>query len=109
MAKRGKLRKAPNPVSRDPSVTRQYKNDLIRRAYDMYGKTDPEKFQSLRARILELHPDHIHELQLSGLDDSCNLWLLDADVNIGIGRQIWQQIRNLPDGTIIDRIDIGGY
>ena len=56
-----------------------------------------------------MQPDHIHELQLSGLDESSNLWLLDADVNTGIGRQIWQQIKNLPDGTIIDRIEIGGF
>ncbi len=44
-----------------------------------------------------MHADHIQDLQLSGLDDASNLWLLDADVNMGLGRQIWQQIKNLPD------------
>ena len=109
LAERGKLRKAPNPVARDPSIPRNYKDALIRRAYDRYGKSDPAKFQSLRARIRQMPPDHVHELQLSDLDEASNLSLLDADVNTGIGRQMWQQIRNLPDGTIIDRIDVGGF
>jgi hypothetical protein len=109
LAERGKLRKAPNPVARDPSIPRNHKDALIRRAYDRYGKSDPAKFQSLRARIRQMQPDHVHELQLSGLDEASNLSLLDADVNTGIGRQIWQQTRNLPDGTIIDRIDVGGF
>lgn len=55
-----------------------------------------------------MHADHIQDLQLSGLDEASNLWLLDADVNMGLGRQIWQQIKDLPDGTIINQIEIVG-
>jgi hypothetical protein len=42
------------------------------------------------------------------LDDASNLALVDADVNVGLGNQIWQQIRNLPQGTVIDKIEIKG-
>jgi len=48
--------------------------------------------------------DHLHDLQLSGLDDVSNLWLLDREVNRGLGRQIWKQIKGLPDGAIIENI-----
>jgi RHS repeat-associated protein/uncharacterized repeat protein (TIGR01451 family) len=106
LGERGRLRKAPNPVPRDPAVTRDYKNRLIRRAYAKYGLTDPPRFESMRQRILSMHSDHIHELQLLGPDEASNLWLLNRDVNIGIGRQIWQQIRDLPDYTTIVGFDI---
>ena len=66
-------------------------------------------FQYLRDRILRMHSDHIQDLQLSGLDEASNLWLIDADVNIGLGRQVWRQIKKLPDGTIIRSIDIVGF
>ncbi|HEY7327872.1 MAG TPA: hypothetical protein VH592_09545 [Gemmataceae bacterium] len=108
LAERGKLRKAPNPVPRDPTVTANYKDALIRRAYELYGKSNPAKFNSLRDKIRSMHPDHVHDLQLSGLDEASNLALLDADVNVGLGNQIWQQIRDLPQGTVIDKVEIKG-
>jgi hypothetical protein len=108
LAERGKLKKALNPVIRNPSVARQYKNLLVRRAYELFGKNEPARFESLRNKILSMHADHLQDLQLSGLDDLSNLWLLDADVNVGIGRQIWQQIKDLPSGTQISNINIVG-
>ncbi|QGJ69330.1 Hypothetical protein PBC10988_10040 [Planctomycetales bacterium 10988] len=111
LAERGKLRKATNPIARDPNLTGQYKNRLIRRAHAMFAQSDPAKFSRLRDRIRsrDIHSDHLQDLQLSGLDEASNLWLLDAEVNRSLGGQIWQQIRNLEDGTIIDRIDIVGF
>jgi len=108
LASRGKLRKASGTKALRTGAGGQYKNRLIRRAFELYGKSDLAKAESLKARILGMHADHLQDLQLSGLDDASNLWLLDADVNVGLGRQIWQQIKNLPDGTIIDKIVIEG-
>jgi hypothetical protein len=54
-----------------------------------------------------MNPDHVWELQLGGPDDPSNLHILDAFTNQAIGRQIWQQIRNLADYTPI-RINIEG-
>ncbi len=101
LARRGKLQRAPSPVTRDPKLGAQYKNRLIRRAYAQYGNEDPERFRSLRKRILNLDADHIHELQLSGADDATNLWLLDRKVNNRIGGQVRSQVRNDPPGTPI--------
>ncbi|MGK5451403.1 hypothetical protein ACSNOE_28955, partial [Streptomyces radiopugnans] len=99
----GKLYKAPNPVARDSSVTRQYKGDLIRRVYDQFGQNNPGFADKLRDRVLNrMDPDHVHELQLGGPDTAGNLRMLDRFTNQQIGlRQIWPQIRNLPDYTPI--------
>ena len=109
LAVRGRLSKGENPATRDPSLTRQYKNRLVRRAYEEFGRSDPATFRRLRDRIRQMHPDHMQDLQLVGADDAMNLWLLDADVNTGLGRQIWQQIRLLRAGTMIDRVIIRGF
>jgi len=105
LAERGKLGKASGTAAMRTGATGQYKNQLIRRAYDTYDKATADR---LAARIRSMHADHIQDLQLSGLDEASNLWLLDADVNVGLGRQIWQQIKDLPDGTIINSIEILG-
>jgi len=108
LAERGKLRKAPNPVPRDPAVAAGFKNRLIRQAYAKYGKSDVARFQSLKKRILGMHADHVHELQLLGADDAANFTLLDGDVNMGIGRQIRAQIKGLDDYTPIIKVDVRG-
>lgn len=99
----GKLFKAPNPVGRDSSVTGKYKADLIRRAYDQYGAANPGFADALKSRILtRMDPDHVWELQLGGPDVPGNLRMLDRFTNQQIGmRQIWPQIRSLPDYTPI--------
>jgi hypothetical protein len=51
LADKGVLRRAPNPVVRDSNITAQYKNRLIRDAYERFGKTNPEYFERLRTRI----------------------------------------------------------
>jgi len=84
LAKEGKLVKAANPVARNELLGGQYKDRLIKRAYEMFGRSDPAKFNSLKSKILSMQADHIQDLQLSGLDDASNLWLLDRDVNRGV-------------------------
>ncbi|MEV0036561.1 polymorphic toxin-type HINT domain-containing protein [Streptomyces sp. NPDC050804] len=104
----GVLYKAPNPVARDSSITNNYKANLIARVFDQFGSTNPVFAAALRTRLLtRMNPDHVWELQLGGPDDVGNLHILDAFTNQTIGREIWGQIRTLPDYTPI-RINIMG-
>ena len=48
--------------------------------------------------------DHIRELQLGGTNANTNLQALDASVNRSFGRQIQAQIKNLPEGTMVNRV-----
>jgi RHS repeat-associated protein len=104
----GVLRKAPNPVARDSSITNKYKANLIARVFEQFGKNNPQFAASLRTRILtQMNPDHVWELQLGGPDVASNLHILDAFTNQRIGGQIWGQIRGLADHTPI-RINVVG-
>ena len=104
----GKLYKAPNPVDRDGSITRQYRSDLIKRIYNQFHKVNPDFSDALIERTRNMDPDHVWELQLGGPDVASNLHILDRFTNQRIGtRQIWPQIRSLPDYTPI-RIRIEG-
>jgi hypothetical protein len=51
--------------------------------------------------------DHKVDLQLGGSDTLSNMWPLDSSVNRSLGAQIHQQIKNLPTGTVINRVTIG--
>lgn len=103
----GKLSKAKNPVQRDPNVTKQYRQSMIDRIYAQYHEQNPEFSDKLIDRVTRrMSPDHVHELQLNGPDTAGNLKFLDRYTNEQIGlRQIWPQIKNLPDGTPI-RIEV---
>lgn len=99
----GSLSRAASPVARDPSVTRAYRQDMIRRIWNQYGQTNPQFANRLIDRVTQrMQPDHVHELQLNGPDITGNLRVLDSFTNWHIGtQQIWPQIRNLPVGTPI--------
>ncbi|HYS40244.1 MAG TPA: hypothetical protein VEO01_31895 [Pseudonocardiaceae bacterium] len=99
----GKLYKATNPVDRDPNVTKDYRQNMIDRIYRQYNEQNPEFSNKLIDRVTRrMSPDHVHELQLGGPDTPENLKFLDRYTNEQIGmRQIWPQIKNLPDGTPI--------
>jgi RHS repeat-associated protein len=107
LAERGKLYKAENPVER-AELGRAYKQRLIAAAWDKFGKTDREKFNWLRAKILAMQVDHQHDLQLLGVDAETNLWLLEGKVNEGLGQQVWQQIKKLKTKTPIAKVIIEG-
>jgi len=51
--------------------------------------------------------DHAIDLQLGGSDTLSNMWPLNSSVNRSLGAQIQQQIKNLPPGTVINRVTIG--
>jgi len=73
----------------------------------------PPKFEASRERIasVDVHADHVQDLQLEG-DDSGenlsleNLSLLDAAVNVGLGSQIAGQLRTVPEGTFVKTIEV---
>lgn len=99
----GLLRKAANPVPRDPGIARKYKQDMIKRIWNQYGKRNPEFANNLINKIKkDMQPDHVWELQLNGPDDISNLRFLDSFTNWDIGtQQIRPQIRDLETGTRI--------
>jgi molybdopterin-guanine dinucleotide biosynthesis protein len=102
LSDRDLLYKASNPVARDPSVTNDYRGFTIGRIRRLYAD-NPSFRDSLIDNVTnDMSPDHVHELQLGGPDTRYNLRFLDRFTNERIGtRQIWPQIRNLPDGTPI--------
>jgi YD repeat-containing protein len=51
--------------------------------------------------------DHAVDLQLGGSDTLSNMWPLDSSVNRSLGAQIQHQIKNLPPGTVINKVTIG--
>ncbi len=52
--------------------------------------------------------DHLHELQLGGIDNVGNMRMIDKGVNRSIGSQIMHQIKNLQNGTQITKINVKG-
>ncbi|WP_410817059.1 hypothetical protein [Micromonospora sp. 050-3] len=101
----GKLFKQANPVARDKKITDDYKARIRQMIFDKYWPHDKEMANRLSARLSLQHPDHVWELQLGGADDVSNLKLLHGLTNVDIGKQIWQKIMKLPDGTPI-RIEV---
>jgi hypothetical protein len=105
LAERGRLRKAVNPVPRDPGVVTAWKDRLRERISQTI--TDPAEADRLDTLVKQLNADHMQDLQLMGIDEPENLWLLDAAVNQDRGRQIWNQIRDLAPGTQITEVIVG--
>ena len=103
LGEQGFLYKAENPVQRDPTVTRNYRQGMIDRIWNQYHTVNPEFADALINRVTtRMQPDHIWELQLGGPDIPSNLRFLDSFTNWHVGSiQIRSQIRNLPTGTPI--------
>ncbi|MBS1511485.1 MAG: HNH endonuclease [Bacteroidetes bacterium] len=76
-----------NPVVRDTKL----RSNFIKRG----SKVAPNE-----------HVDHIVDLQLGGTNEASNLQALDGSVNSSFGKQIQLQIRNLPDGTRVNRVNL---
>ncbi|MFG3525230.1 hypothetical protein ACGF8B_00635 [Streptomyces sp. NPDC047917] len=97
----GKLFKSKSPTR--GSAASDYRQDLIDRIHKQFSKRNSEFSKRLIRRITtRMQPDHVHELQLGGLDVKTNLKFLDTFTNWHIGtQQIRLQIKDLPDGTPI--------
>jgi hypothetical protein len=102
IAERGKAFKAD--AVRNKAVVRDYKDALLDRAKQQWKHSDPEKYQSMKMRIKNMDADHMHELQLGGLDHSSMLNMLDQSVNRSFGVQIQKQLAKMPDGTPITNV-----
>lgn len=50
--------------------------------------------------------DHVVDLQLGGADSVSNMLPLNSSVNRSLGSQIHHQIKNLPAGTVVDKVNI---
>ncbi|WP_156888294.1 hypothetical protein [Spirochaeta cellobiosiphila] len=50
--------------------------------------------------------DHLIDLQLGGLDILENMWSLDKSVNRSLGAQIYQALKDVPAGTVIENFKI---
>jgi hypothetical protein len=101
LAERGKLVKVSNVV-RDESVTIAYRKRIITQAQTQWGATDPARVQRIEHALkTRLHADHLHELQLGGMDHVSALSLLDKQVNMSVGSQIMHQLKDVPVGTRI--------
>ena len=83
------LRVADRPHrARDPRVARQYRQDLIARIWDQWSSQNPGFARRAIRRVVEqMQPDHMHELQLLGVDLPENIQMLDAFTNFHIGTQ----------------------
>lgn len=103
LAERGKLAKAPTPVSKDPYLRRKYRNNIEKRIKKKYAN-NPQKKESLLKKLQTMDVDHQNEAQTMGLDDFSNFWLLDSETNQEIGRQLRKEIKDLDDFTRIDEI-----
>jgi hypothetical protein len=80
---------------------------LVKTQVQRSGSSASNRYSSTGQKIPKNHDvDHIQDLQLGGKDTTENMAPLDLSVNRSLGSQIYHQIRELPIGTIIDRVII---
>lgn len=82
-----------------PTVVTASERSGIAAAMNCYRRTE----QTPTGRDI----DHMVDLQLGGAKTIDNLWPLDASMNSSLGSQVQHQIKNLPPGTVINRVTIG--
>jgi RHS repeat-associated protein len=72
------------------------------------GTSAASRYKSAGNTVPKGHDiDHIHDIQLGGSESALsNLSPLDASVNRSLGSQIHHQIKDLPSGTVINRVNI---
>ena len=102
LADRGKLTKTQ--TVRDTDVTFQYRKDLLDRAKKDWEHANPAKHQRFKDLLDRVDADHLHELQLGGIDHRSALTMLDKPVNRSFGAQIRPQLAKMPEGTPISQV-----
>lgn len=50
--------------------------------------------------------DHVHDLQLGGIDNPSNMSGLDRSVNRSLGKQINHRVKSLSNGATIRKVTI---
>jgi len=107
LAARGKLVKTDGV--RNPAVTDRYRDGIIEQAEKQWGATDPSRVDRVEKALKRLQVDHMHELQLGGLDHASGLSLIDGSINASFGKQIQLQLAKVPVGTkiteVVEKVD----
>ncbi|MBP9828838.1 MAG: DUF637 domain-containing protein [Proteobacteria bacterium] len=103
LADRGKLFKTGGTM-RDADLTKTYRKSLINRAEQQWGATEPGRVKRIKERLLDMDADHLHELQLGGVDQLSALTMLDKSVNRSVGSQLRHQLAQVPEGTKITSV-----
>ncbi|MFF7095464.1 DUF4157 domain-containing protein [Streptomyces rubradiris] len=89
------------------NMTVNFKKAVERRA--RLSSTDAQLQAGITRRINKMQADHVHDLQLGGLDSYKNFYLLDRQTNLDMGNDIVNQLKvgkeMVPAGTIIN-IDV---
>jgi len=75
---------------------------------------NPQRSSNLRGRFKKAggevestqDVDHTQDLQLGGADDILNAGPLDKSVNRSMGSQIRNKVKDLPEGTKVNRVEI---
>lgn len=102
-AERGKLYRMPNPVKRNQSYTSKYRRRLQKKIKEKYAD-NPKMRDRLLVRLEKMDVDHQIDLQVAGLDDSVDMWMLHSETNRDLGWQLYQQLKKLEDYTQIVEI-----
>ncbi|MGI4850862.1 MAG: hypothetical protein ACRYGR_02870 [Janthinobacterium lividum] len=106
LAERGKLVKTQ--PDRDPEITKGYRKNILEAAQEKFGQSNPEMLAKIEKNLKKMDVDHLHELQLGGSDHQAILTMLEKQVNRSVGSQVRHQMKDLPIGTKIDKIEIKG-
>jgi hypothetical protein len=99
---------ASQKAEADAKVQILDKGDTVVTAVQRSGTSAARRYESAGGKLVPgADIDHAVDLQLGGSDTVSNMWPLNSSVNRSLGSQIHQQIKDLPVGTVINRVTIG--
>ena len=99
---------ASQKAEADAKVQILDKGDTVVTAVKRSGTSAAKRYESAGGKLVPGSDiDHAVDLQLGGADTVSNMWPLNSSVNRSLGSQIHQQIKDLPVGTVINRVTIG--
>ncbi|MEU5365640.1 DUF4157 domain-containing protein [Streptomyces sp. NPDC005925] len=89
------------------NMTVNFKKLVEKRA--RFSAADPKLKAGISKRMANMQADHVHDLQLGGLDSYKNFYLLDSQTNLDMGTDVVQQLKvgkeMVPAGTVVN-IDV---
>lgn len=88
------------------------KADALTKAETVVTKNQAKREANLRSKFQKAggqvdntqQVDHTIDLQLEGTNSMTNLRAIDASVNMSFGPQIQRQVKNLADGTKVNKV-----
>ena len=97
-------RSGKHHVIRNPKITRDYLGMIIDQAEKQWGIVDPVRVTNVEKILKKRTVDHVHDLQLGGIDHVSNLTLVDSFVSADFGKQIYLHLANIPIGTKFTKV-----